>query len=125
EVRRFLSERCGRDAVRAVLEGPQAHDGRLWQQLGELGYLGAAIPEAYGGTGAGYLELCVIAEELGRALAPVPFASSICQAAELILLAGTEEQKQAYLPDLASGRKIGTLAWVESVGRSRPASVQA
>src|SRR5690606_36596445 len=75
--------------------------------------------------GAGYLELCVIAEEIGRAVAPVPFASSICLAAELILLAGTEEQKQAYLPDVASGKKIGTLAWVESTGRTRPASVQA
>ena len=125
EVRRFLSERCTRDTVRAVLEGPQAHDGKLWQQLGELGYLGAAIPEEYGGTGAGYLELCVIAEEIGRALAPVPFASSICLAAEVLLLAGTEEQKQAYLPDVASGRKIGTVAWVEGVGRARPGAVQA
>ena len=125
EVRRFLSERCTRDTVRAVLEGPQAHDGKLWQHLGELGYLGAAIPEGYGGTGAGYLELCVIAEELGRAVAPVPFASSICLAAELLLLAGTEEQKQAYLPDVASGKKIGTAAWVEGVGRARPGVVQA
>ena len=125
EVRRFLSERCTRDTVRAVLEGPQAHDGKLWQHLGELGYLGAAIPEEYGGTGAGYLELCVIAEELGRAVAPVPFASSICLAAELLLLAGTEEQKQAYLPDVASGKKIGTAAWVEGVGRARPGVVQA
>lgn len=125
EVRRFLSERCTRDTVRAVLEGPQAHDGKLWQQLGELGYLGAAIPEEYGGTGAGYLELCVIAEEIGRALAPVPFASSICLAAEVLLLAGAEEQKQAYLPDVASGKKIGTVAWVEGVGRARPGPVQA
>jgi acyl-CoA dehydrogenase len=125
EVRRFLSERCTRDTVRAVLEGPQAHDGKLWQQLGELGYLGAAIPEEYGGTGAGYLELCVIAEEIGRALAPVPFASSICLAAEVLLLAGAEEQKQAYLPDVASGKRIGTVAWVEGVGRARPGAVQA
>lgn len=125
EVRRFLSERCTRDTVRAVLEGPQAHDGKLWQQLGELGYLGAAIPEEYGGTGAGYLELCVIAEEIGRAVAPVPFASSICLAAELLLLAGAEEQKQAYLPDVASGKKIGTVAWVEGVGRARPGVIQA
>lgn len=125
EVRRFLSGRCTRDAVRAVLEGPQAHDGKLWQQLGELGYLGAAIPEEYGGTGAGYLELCVIAEEIGRALAPVPFASSICLAAEVLLLAGAEEQKRSLLPDVASGKKIGTVAWVEGVGRARPGAVQA
>lgn len=124
EVRRFLSERCTRNTVRAVLEGPEAYDKGLWNQLGELGFLGAAIPEEYGGTGAGYLELCVIAEELGRAVAPVPFASSICLAAELLLLAGTEAQKQAYLPGLASGEKIGTLALVEGVGKVTPASIQ-
>ncbi len=125
EVRRFLADRCSRDAVRAVLESPQAYDKGLWEQLGELGFLGAAIPEEYGGTGAGYLELCVIAEELGRAVAPVPFASSICLAAELLLLAGTEDQKKTYLPGLASGKTIGTLALVEGLGKVTPASIQA
>lgn len=125
EVRRFLKERCDRDVVRAVLESPQAYDKALWKQLGDLGFLGAAIPEEYGGSGAGYLELCVIAEELGRAVAPVPFSSSICLAAELLLLAGSPDQKKSWLPELASGRKIGTLALVEGLGKVTQASIQA
>jgi acyl-CoA dehydrogenase len=77
QARRFLADKCPTQAVRAVLEGPEPFDRKLWQALAEMGYMGTAIPEQYGGLGAGYLELCIIAEELGRALAPVPFASSI------------------------------------------------
>ena len=120
QVRRFLSDRCSRETVRAVLEGPQSCDLALWQSLGDLGYLGASIPQAYGGLGAGYLEACVIAEELGRALAPVPFASSIALVAECLLAAGTEAQKLERLPGLATGRAVATLAVAESPGRVSP-----
>ena len=125
QARRFLADRCDRTAVRAVLDGPQSFDAALWKGLAEQGYLGAAIPEAYGGLGAGYLELCVIAEELGRAVAPVPFSSSIGLAAEFLLRAGTEAQKQRYLPALASGEMIGTLALAERAGKTTPDAVQA
>jgi alkylation response protein AidB-like acyl-CoA dehydrogenase len=125
QVRRFLADRCDRNAVRAVLEGEQPFDRPLWKAMGELGYLGASIPEAYGGLGAGYLEACVIAEELGRAVAPVPFGSSIALAAEFLLRAGTEAQKQKYLPRVASGESIGTLALVEGTGRVTAASIKA
>jgi alkylation response protein AidB-like acyl-CoA dehydrogenase len=125
QVRRFLADRCDRNAVRAVLEGEQPFDRPLWKAMGELGYLGASIPEAYGGLGAGYLEACVIAEELGRAVAPVPFGSSIMLAAEFLLMAGTEAQKQKYLPRVASGESIGTLALVEGTGRVTAASITA
>jgi acyl-CoA dehydrogenase len=123
QARRFLTDHCGRSAVRSVLDGPQSHDAKLWQGLASQGYLGAAIPEAYGGLGAGYLELCVIAEELGRALAPVPFSSSIAIAAELLLRAGSEAQKQRLLPALASGKLIGALALAERAGQVTPASI--
>lgn len=125
QVRRFLADRCDRNAVRAVLEGEQPFDRPLWKAMGELGYLGASIPEAYGGLGAGYLEACVIAEELGRAVAPVPFGSSIALAAEFLMVAGSELQKQKYLPRVASGESIGTLALVEGTGRVTPASITA
>jgi alkylation response protein AidB-like acyl-CoA dehydrogenase len=94
EARKFLSEQCPPKAVRAVLDGKLAYDKGLWKGLAEMGFLGVAIPESYGGTGAGHLELCVIAEEMGRALAPVPFSSTVYLAAEALLLAGTEAQKQ-------------------------------
>lgn len=123
QARRFLAEQCDRDAVRAVLDGPQPYDRALWRGLGELGYLGATIPEAFGGIGAGYLEACVLAEELGRVVAPVPFSSSIALAAECLMLAGTPAQKQRWLPLLASGKAIGTLAVTERPGRMTPGAI--
>jgi alkylation response protein AidB-like acyl-CoA dehydrogenase len=125
QARRYLADHCDRTAVRAVLDGPQSFDAQLWQGLADQGYLGAAIPEAYGGLGAGYGELCVIAEELGRVVAPVPFSSSIAIAAELLLHAGTEAQKQRWLPLLASGQTIATLALAERPGRVTAATIQA
>jgi alkylation response protein AidB-like acyl-CoA dehydrogenase len=117
EARRFLADRCPTTAVRAVLEGSHSYDKALWKGLAEMGFLGAAIPEEYGGVGLGHLELCVIAEELGRALAPVPMASSIYLAAEALMSAGSEDQKSSWLPRLASGEAIGTFALAEGVGR--------
>lgn len=123
QARRYLADKCPTTAVRAILEGPEPFDRALWQGLGEMGFLGAAIPEEYGGLGLGYLELCVIAEELGRALAPVPVSSSIFLVAEILKAAGSEEQKQRWLPRLASGEVIGTLASVEATGSVRPSNV--
>lgn len=123
QARRYLADKCPTAAVRAILEGSEPFDRTLWQGLGEMGFLGAAIPEEYGGLGLGYLELCVIAEELGRALAPVPVSSSIFLVAEILKAAGSEEQKQRWLPKLASGEVIGTLASVEATGSVRPSNI--
>ena len=125
QVRRFLTERCPTTAVRAILEGPEPYDRALYKGLADLGVLGVAIPEAYGGVGLGHLELCLVAEELGRAIAPVPVASSIYLAAEFLLLAGSETQKQAWLPKLASGEVVGTFAYVEGAGRMTPDKIHA
>ncbi len=117
QARRFLSDVCAPQVVRAVLEDPgRDHDAALWSRIGAQGWCGAAIPEAYGGFAFGYVELCGLAEELGRAVAPVPFASSIYQFAEALLQAGSEAQKLALLPDVASGALIGTLAFSEGPG---------
>jgi acyl-CoA dehydrogenase len=125
QARKFLADNCASTEVRKILEGSDAYHYDLWHGIAELGWLGTAIPEAYGGLGAGYLELCVLAEELGRALAPVPFSSSIYLAAEALLLAGTEDQKQRWLPRLASGEAIGTFAIAESSGGASLKSVHA
>ena len=110
--------------MRAVLDGKLAYDKGLWKGLAEMGFLGVAIPESYGGTGAGHLELCVIAEEMGRALAPVPFSSTVYLAAEALLLAGTEAQKQKWLPAIARGDAIGTLALFEGKGNPRQEAIK-
>src|ERR1700677_3736705 len=106
EARKFLAEKCPPKAVRAVLDGKEPYDRQLWKGLAGMGFLGVAIPEEFGGAGAGHLELCVIAEEIGRALAPVPFSSSVYLAAEAILLAGSEAQKRKWLAAIAAGAGI-------------------
>ena len=116
QARRFLAEQSPPKVVRQVLEGGEPHAAALWQAMAEMGWLGAAIPEQYGGAGLGYEGLCVLAEELGRALAPVPFASSAYLATEALLLAGTDTQKRRLLPKLAEGSAIGCFALAEGTG---------
>ena len=117
EARRFLLAASPLSVARGVLENSAAgYDAALWARIGEQGWCGAAIPESYGGLGLGYVELCALAEELGRAVAPIPFASSIYLFAEALLLAGSEAQKSALLPLVACGELIGTLAVSEGLG---------
>jgi acyl-CoA dehydrogenase len=116
QARNFLSQESTVAVVRSVLDTSESYHAALWQQIVELGWTAMAIPEAYGGLGLGYLELCVVAEELGRSLAPVPFSSSVYLATEAIKAWGSEEQKQHYLPRLAAGELIGTLASSEGLG---------
>jgi len=124
EARKFLSEKCSPKAVRAVLDGKEPYDRELWKGLAEMGFLGVAIPEEFGGAGAGQLELCVIAEEMGRALAPVPFSSTVYLAADALLIAGSAAQKQKWLPKIASGEAIGTLALFEGKGNPSPQGIK-
>ncbi|MBV9996227.1 MAG: acyl-CoA/acyl-ACP dehydrogenase [Caulobacteraceae bacterium] len=126
EARRFLQRECGPERVRAILDHPEkAYDKELWTAAAAQGWLGAAIPEQHGGLGLGRLELCALAEELGRALAPIPFGSTIYFLAEAILLAGSETQRAKYLPKIAAGELIGALASSEGPGEPTVASLQA
>jgi len=118
QARKFLRERCPSTAVRRVLEGPEPYDKALWKEIAAMGWTGAAIPEDYGGAGLGHLGLCVLAEELGSVLAPVPFSSSVYLATEAIMAGGSETQKKSWLPKLASGEAIGTLALAEGPGKA-------
>src|SRR3954451_5942161 len=124
EARKYLAEKCSPKAVREVLDGKASYDKELWKGLAEMGFLGVAIPESFGGAGAGHLELCVIAEEMGRALAPVPFSSTVYLAAETLLIAGSDAQKQKWLPKIASGEAIGTLALFEGKRNPSPKAIK-
>ena len=124
-VRIFFDKSCPMSTVRSVIDSDAGHDADLWRQVGESGYLAAALPEQHGGVGAGYLELCVVAEECGRVLAPLPTVSSVYQATEALLIAGSEAQKATWLPKLASGAAIGTLALAERAGETLPGSIGA
>ena len=123
--RDFLAEHSPLSVCREILEGEKPYADNLWNQAAEMGWQGAVIPEEYGGAGFGHLELAMIAEEVGRALAPIPFSSSVYFATEAILKAGSDEQKQKYLPALASGQSIGTFALTEGAGQNDVESVAA
>jgi acyl-CoA dehydrogenase len=118
QARKFLGTHASPARVRTILDTDAPYDRELWRGMAEQGWPGTAIPERHGGAGFGYLELCVIAEELGRSLAPTPFASSVYLATEALLLAGSDAQKKAWLPKLAMGETIGCLALGE--GPSAP-----
>ncbi len=117
QTRKFLEDKCSLAELRKIFEGDEPHHRTTWAGLAELGLMGADIPEQYGGLGLGTLELCVIAEELGRALAPVPFSSSIYLASQAIQLGACDEIKKKWLPQLASGKAIGTFALAEGAAQ--------
>ena len=123
--RDYLAEHCSLAAPRAVLESGGSHDAELWKGVAEMGWPGAAVPERYGGAGFGRLELSLLAMEVGRALAPIPFGPSVYLVTEALLEAGTDAQKERWLPGLASGDVIGTFALAEKPGRAGVGSVEA
>lgn len=120
----FLREHASPARVRAVLDGEAPFDEALWRGMVDLGWTATTIPEAHGGLGLSYLELCVLAEELGRSLAPTPFSSSVYLATEAILAYGTEAQKSRYLPRLAAGESIGCYALAEGRGQVAPSRLK-
>ena len=113
EVKKLLDKENSVKRNRNVLEGEEKFDKELWNQLVQMGLTATTIPEEYGGIGMGFLELCVIAEELGRGIAPVPFSSSVYLATTAILNSSNEDIKKEFLPKLASGEIIGTFAHSE------------
>jgi len=125
QARKFLSEKAGTKATRGVLDdAAKSHDRDLWRAVAEMGWLGAAIPEEHGGLGLGRLELCVLAEEVGRAVAPIPFSSTVYFFAEALMLAGNGAQKAAHLSKVAGGETIGCFALSEGPGAPTAASIQ-
>ena len=124
QVHRFLADKCPTKVVRRVLDGNETHAEEVWKGLVELGVPATTIPEAYGGLGLTPLELCVIAEEIGRVAAPVPFDSSVVLATEALKLTDSEAQKKKWLPLLASGEAIGTLAVAEGPEPPRPRNIR-
>jgi alkylation response protein AidB-like acyl-CoA dehydrogenase len=117
-LRRFLEERSPPTAVRRLMETDAGWERESWRDLNQLLGLGAVhIPEAYGGQGFGPVELCMVLEEMGRALLCAPYFASTVLAATTIMNAGSEGQKRELLPDIAAGDTVATLAFTEPNGR--------
>jgi alkylation response protein AidB-like acyl-CoA dehydrogenase len=123
QARKFLGERASSARVRKILDTDEPYDAELWRGMVEMAWPGTAIPEVHGGAGFGYLELCVIAEELGRSLAPTPFSSSVYLATEALLMAGSEAQQRRWLPRLAMGQAIGCFALAEGPRTPTPVTI--
>lgn len=115
--REFLEKECPHTYVRAMEEDEKGYTVDMWKKLADLGWLGLPFPEAYGGTGSSFLDLCVLLEEMGRALLPGPYFSTVVLAGLTVLDAGSEAQKQDILPKIAAGDLIATFAITEPSAR--------
>src|SRR5438105_3781774 len=106
EARRFLAKECTTEHIREYIEDPSGWSRSLWKQIAALGWMALPFPEEYGGLGQGFLDLVLLVKELGGALAPVPFLSSVVLAGHAILRQGSDEQKAKWLPDITSGDRV-------------------
>ena len=122
--RTFLEAECPATYVRAMEEDDRGYTPELWQKISEQGWLGLIIPEQYGGVGLSFLDLSILLEEMGRSLLPEPFFSTVVMAGMTILDAGSEAQKREFLPQIAEGQLIMTLALTEPSARWDPTGVQ-
>ena len=117
-LRRFLTDRTSTKDVRRLMETEAGWDRESWRKLNEeLGLTAVRIPEEYGGQGFGFGEQCLVLEEMGRALLCAPYFSTAVMAAGAIMNAGTDAEKRALLPGIASGATIAALASAEDNGR--------
>jgi alkylation response protein AidB-like acyl-CoA dehydrogenase len=112
-VRTLLNDVTPLTVVRTLEDDPVGYSTDLWKQLAELDLIGLLLPEQYGGSGMSLLEGVIVYEELGRAIAPTPHFTSAILSAGLILAGGTDDQRSAWLPALASGDQIFSTAWLE------------
>lgn len=114
----FFSEQATSERTRLAMDKAGGHDAALWSAFTqELGLAGVALPETFGGVGLGLVELAILAEAAGRHVAAFPFFASIALAATAIARGGTEAQQQSWLPRLATGESIATLALSDASGK--------
>jgi alkylation response protein AidB-like acyl-CoA dehydrogenase len=122
--RDFLTEKCPKSLVREMEKDEKGYSPELWKEMADLGWMGLAFPEEYGGGGMSFLDLAILLEEMGRALLPGPFFSTVILGGLPILDIGTDAQKKKYLPDIISGKAIFTMALTEASGKYNAASVK-
>ncbi len=124
--RGFLADHSGSEQVRSAMSSELGYDADVWKRIGtELGWPAVLVPEEYGGLGLSWIELVALLETTGEALLCAPFYSTVCLGGTALLVAGSEEQKQAHLPALAEGQLRVTLALTEASGRWDAAGITA
>jgi alkylation response protein AidB-like acyl-CoA dehydrogenase len=111
--RKFFDNECASDTVRKLMDGPEGMTPDLWKKIAEQGWTGLIFADEHGGMGLGFVDLVVLMEEMGRAVVPGPFFSTVLLGGLAIREAGTDAQKKAWLPKISSGEARATLAWME------------
>jgi alkylation response protein AidB-like acyl-CoA dehydrogenase len=114
--REFLDKECPKKLVRAMMDDEKGYSPELWKKMADVGWQGLVFPGQYGGADSSFLDLAVLLEEMGRALVPGPFVPTVVHVGRAILAAGTDAQKKQFLPKIASGDMIMTLALTEASG---------
>lgn len=112
----FLSKECSKVRVRELEKDPKGYDHAVWEKMVDLGWQGLILPEEYGGMGAGFTDLVVLMEEMGKNILPGPFFPTIGLCAIPLMRYGKKSQKAGYLPLIASGKNIWSLAVIERSG---------
>jgi alkylation response protein AidB-like acyl-CoA dehydrogenase len=113
QARRFFENECPIDYVRTMFEDERGFTEDLWKKMAEMGWMGMLTPEDYGGLGMDMMDLAVVMQEMGRALFPGPFFSTVLPAAQAVMEAGSDDQKNKYLPGIAAGEMRGAAALQE------------
>ena len=111
--RKFIENECPRDLVRELALSEKGYDPGIWRKMADLGWMGLALPEEFGGVGGGMMDLTLVMEEMGRGLLPGPFFTTIAACSFPILAFGTAEQKEKYLPGMCRGEIIGAHGMTE------------
>ncbi|WP_117000117.1 acyl-CoA dehydrogenase family protein [Desertimonas flava] len=125
-VRSFLEAKSPETAVREQMETEAGYDAAVWSQMAEqMGLQGLHIPEEYGGSGFTYVELGIVLEEMGRALLAAPYFSTVVLAANTLIHSGDDDAKKSYLPGVASGETIATVAFTEANGKWDDSGIEA
>jgi len=111
--RDFFKTELPKTLVKEIAKDPKGYPPELWKKMADLGWVGLVLPEQYGGSGASFLDLTILMEEMGRACLPGPFFSTVVLGALTVMDLGTEEQKKAILPKVAKGEIVVTMAIAE------------
>jgi alkylation response protein AidB-like acyl-CoA dehydrogenase len=123
-VRDFGETECPKSLVRQMEQDEKGFSADTWKKMAELGWMGLPFPEKYGGSGASFLDLMVLIEEIGRACVPAPFFSTVMLGGMTLLIGGSEEQKQELLPGISMGEIIVTLALNEVDAKYEPSAIK-
>jgi alkylation response protein AidB-like acyl-CoA dehydrogenase len=122
--RDFLARECPKVKVREMDKYERGYEPQMWHHIAELGWMGLVLPEEYGGMGAGFMDLVILMEEMGRNILPGPFFSTIALCALPLLEYGSSEQKARFLPQIAKGEAVWTFALAESSGKYKASEVR-